>query len=142
MAHDRQQLLTQFNSQLLDALPCLVKIRLHRIVEDLVLIRGRCRLFESLVSLLCFPLHHVKMLSQRRKHLRHTDTIHAKVFEHRSQDSEAIRRAKVVNALQEHHQALVGALFKCFREYLHIKADLLGNLPRLLEQIHGKLTER
>ena len=133
MAHDRQQLLAQFNSQLLDALPCLVKISLHRIVEDLVLIRGRCRLLERLVSLLCFPLHHVKMLSQRREHLRHTDTIHTKVFEHRSQDSEAIRRTKVVNALQEHHQALVGALFECFREHLHIKADLLGNLPRLLE---------
>ena len=141
MAHDRQQLLAQLNSQLLDALPCLVKICLHRIVEDLVLIRGRCRLLERLVSLLCFPLHHVQMLSKRRKHLRHTDTIHAQVLKHRSQDSEAIRRTKVVNALQEHHQALIGALFECFREHLHIKADLLGNLPRLLEQIHGKLTE-
>ena len=141
MAHDRQQLLTQFNSQLLDALPSLVKIRLHRIVEDLVLIRGRCRLLERLVSLLCFPLHHVKMLSQRREHLRHTDTIHAQIFEHRSQDSKAIRRTQVVNALQEHHQALVGALLECFREHLHIQPNLLSNLPRLLEQIHGKLTE-
>ena len=133
MAHDRQQLLAQLNSQLLDALPCLIKISLHRIVEDLVLIRGRCRLLESLVSLLCFPLHHVQMLSKRREHLRHTDTIHAQIFEHRSQDSEAIRRTQVVNALQEHHQALVGALFECFRKQLHIKADLLSNLPRLLE---------
>ena len=116
MAHDRQQLLPKFYSQLLDTLPCLIKISLHRVVEDLVLIRGRCRLLESLVSLLCFPLHHVQMLSKRREHLRHTDTIHAQILEHRSQDSETICGAKVVNALQEHHQALVGALFECFRE--------------------------
>ena len=142
MPHDGQQLLSQFNSKLLDTLTRLVKTSLHSIVEDVIFTGSRRSLLESLVGLLCFPLHHVKVISECREHLRHTDTIHTQVLEHRSQDSKAICRAKVVNALQEHHQALVCAALQCLSELVHLKPNELSDFSRLLEQVHSEFAKR
>ena len=139
MPHNRHEFLTESNSHLLKAFACFVKPCLYCCVLHVKLLCDRSSFLKGFLRFLLLPDDHIDVSGKSGDHSGRSCSVLAHVFEHRGED---INTSKVVQALYQHEQTLVGGSAQCLIELFKVKPRGGGNLVRVLEQVHDEFRQR
>ena len=137
MLHQRVKLFAEFDGKFADVLPRLVDACLNGVVENGILVGGRCTLLKCLVRFAELPFEEVEMRRKVREHRGHTGTVESEVLEQRREDGESLVLAQPMQGFEEHHHALCGAFIERFNKRVRFQPHLSGHLSRFLEQLHN-----